>query len=115
MRVIERQMLSAILDYKDWKNSNTEVSVVHFINKERPLNRVNVYLHGNHIAQITPDSVSICDCGWQTPTTKSRLNAILRELCGAGIYQKDHKWYGHAIEEQDWEIESNSRHIFVRG
>lgn len=115
MRIIERQMLAAILDYRDWKSANTSVGVTYFAHADRPIDRINVYLHGNHIAQITPDSVSICDCGWQTPTTKSRLNAILHELCGAGIYQKQGKWYGTAIEETDWEIEPNSRHVFVRG
>ena len=74
-----------------------------------------MYLHNSAIAVITPTDVTVCDCGYQTPTTKSRLNVILRELCGAGIYQKNHTWYGAAIEETDWEIESNSRHSFVRG
>ena len=115
MRIIERQMLAAILDHKDWKCGNTRVQVTYFAHTDKPIQRVNVYLHGNRIAQITHDTVSICDCGWQTTTTKSRLNAILRELCGAGIYQKNHKWYGHAIEEQDWEIELESQHHFVRG
>jgi len=115
MRLIERQMLAAIHDYKDWKCDNTRVAVTYFAHADKPIERINVYLHDNNIAQITPDSVRICDCGWQTPTTKSRLNAILRELCGAGIYQKNHIWYGTAIEETDWEIELHSQHIFVRG
>ena len=115
MRKIEQQMLDAIRERKDWKSSNTEVTAVYFRHGERNIERVNVYLHGNPIAQITHDLVTICDCGWQTPTTKSRLNAILHYLCGAGIYQKNHKWFGTAIEEDDWEIELNSRHSFVRG
>lgn len=114
MRQIERQMLSAILNRKDWKCSNTEVRVISFPHADRKIERINVILHGNQIAEITPDNVRICDCGWQSPTTKSRLNAILRELCGAGVYQKDHKWFGHAIEETDWEIEPHSTHNFVR-
>jgi hypothetical protein len=115
MRAIEKQMLSAIYNRKDWRNSNTRVEVTYFAHGERVIERINVFLHNNRIAQVTPDLVSICDCGWQTPTTKSRLNALLRELCGAGIYQKNHTWFAHAIEEQDWEIESNSIHHFVRG
>jgi len=115
MRVIEQQMLDAIRNRKDWKNANTRVVVTHFAHGDRVIDRINVYLHGNNIARIEPDCVRICDCGWQTPTTKSRLNVILHELCEAGIYQKNHKWFGVAIEEQDWEIEENSEHIFVRG
>jgi hypothetical protein len=115
MRKIEQQMLDAIRERKDWRSDNTRVDVTHFAHGARVIDRINVYLHNNNIAQITPDCVMICDCGWQTPTTKSRLSTILRELCGAGIYQKDHKWYAYAIDEQDWEIGLETRHVFVRG
>jgi hypothetical protein len=115
MRQIEKQMLTAIHSRKDWKSANTEVVVTYFAHAAKPIERTTVLLHGSPIAEITHDSVAVCDCGYQTPTTKSRLNAILHELCGAGIYQKAHKWYGTAIEESDWEIEPESRHVFVRG
>lgn len=115
MRLIERQMLAAIHDYKDWKCDNTRVVVTYFAHGDRVIDRINVYLHDNNIAKITPGRVYICDCNWQTPTTKSRLNAILHELCGAGIYQKNRKWYGAAVNEQDWEIKLGSEHVFVRG
>lgn len=115
MRKIEQQMLDAIRDRKDWRSGNTEVQVTFFPHGDRNIERINVMLHGNHIAQVTHDLVTICDCGWQTPTTKSRLNALLHTLCGAGIYQRDHQWYGTAIEETDWEIDPNTRHSFVRG
>lgn len=115
MRKIEMQMLQAIRDKQHFKCANTEVVPTVFKHGDHEINRINVYLHGNPIAQIRPDCVDICDCGWQTTTTKSRLNVILRELCGAGIYQKNHTWYGTAIEEDDWEIDKNSRHCFVRG
>jgi len=115
MRKIEMQMLQAIRNKQHFKSANTEVVPTVFEHGDRRIDRINVYLHGNPIAQIHPDCVNICDCGWQTTTTKSRLNVILRELCGAGIYQKNHTWYGTAIEEDDWEIDKNSRHCFVRG
>ena len=115
MRKIEMQMLQAIRNKQHFKSANTEVVPTVFEHGDRRIDRINVYLHGNPIAQIHPDCVDICDCGWQTTTTKSRLNVILRELCGAGIYQKNHTWYGTAIEEDDWEIDKNSRHCFVRG
>jgi hypothetical protein len=106
MRQIEKQMLTAIHSRKDWKSANTEVVVTYFAHAAKPIERTTVLLHGSPIAEITHDSVAVCDCG---------LNAILHELCGAGIYQKAHKWYGTAIEESDWEIEPESRHVFVRG
>jgi hypothetical protein len=114
MRVIEQQLLDAIRNHKDWRSSNTSTECTYFAHGDRVIDRITVYLHNNPIAFITPTDVTICDCGWQTPTTKSRLNVILHALCGAGVYQKNHKWFGTAIEEQDWEIELNSRHCFVR-
>lgn len=93
MRTIEKQMLCAIYERKDWRKDNTEVQVVHCGHTLPEIERINVRLHGNHIATIEKDSVVISDTGWQTPTTKSRLNALLRELCGAGISQNKFKWY----------------------
>jgi len=115
MRAIEQQMLDAIRNRKDWKSSNTRVAVTYFAHGDRVIDRINVYLHNNNIAQITSDNVRVCDCGWQTPTTKSRLNVILRETCGAGIYQRNRKWFAFAEQEEDWEIELNSEHNFYRG
>lgn len=113
MRKIEQQMLDAIRERKDWKCANTEVQCVHFAPGN--IDRIYVRLHGSTIAMITQTDVDVSDCGWQTPTTKSRLNAILRELCGAGIYQKNHKWFGYAEQEQDWLIPIGSRQLFYRG
>ena len=115
MRQIEKQMLTAIHNRKDWKSANTQVTVTYFAHADRLIDRTTVFLHGSPIAQISPDTVTICDYGYQTTTTKSRLNAILHELCGAGIYQKNHKWFGTAIQEADWVIEPNTSHCFVRG
>lgn len=113
MRKIEQQMLDAIRDRKDWKCSNTEVQCVQFAPGN--IDRIYVRLHGSTIAIVTRTDVEVSDCGWQTPTTKSRLNVILHALCGAGIYQKNHKWFGCAEGEQDWEIERGSRQLFYRG
>jgi|TARA_B100001094_G_scaffold277404_1_gene286225 hypothetical protein len=91
MRKIERQMQSAICNLsngKTWRNSNTEVAK----NSEGD---TSVFLHGNRIAFIGADGdITLSSCGWETPTTKSRLNAILDTfLHGASIFQKDFQWY----------------------
>jgi hypothetical protein len=56
-----------------------------------------VYLFGNHIATVGDDFVQIFDGGYQSVTTKSRLNAILSEhgIRGEGVFQRDWKWYVH--------------------
>ena len=71
MRKIEQQMNEAILNRKDFRKDNTEVITISDCSF--------VYLHGNHIATVG-DTLDICDAGWQTVTTKSRLNALLNEL-----------------------------------
>ena len=89
MRQIERDMLSAIRLGKCWRKANTEV----YTNDN---NCSLVYLHGNHIATVTYNKVSIFDGGWQTNTTKSRLNAIINSLCDGytcGVYQFAFEWF----------------------
>lgn len=55
------------------------------------------YLHGHRIAYLNRRTgvLAIGDAGWQTVTTKSRINAILGTLfdTGAGIRQRDWQWY----------------------
>ena len=89
MRKIETQMIEAINNRKDWKSANTEV----YVNDN---NCANVYLHGNLIAWVNKDNdLTVFDGGWQTVTTKSRLNALCNEFClrGECIFQKDFVWY----------------------
>jgi ribose 5-phosphate isomerase len=90
MRKIESQMIAAIKSSKNWQSANTSV---HF-NEES--NTSIVRLHGNKIAEVTDDSMTIFDGGWQTVTTKSRLNALINEFCNAvtdGVFQKNYQWF----------------------
>lgn len=87
MRKIEHQMNQAILNEKDWKLDNTEVVSC--------TNASDVYLHGNLIARIGETWIELFDGGWQTNTTKSRLNAILQQF-GMGyerVFQKKGQWF----------------------
>ena len=55
-----------------------------------------VYLHKNLIATIDNSSVEVYDGGWQSNTTKSRLNAIIKGLCNPyeqGVFQKKYEWF----------------------
>jgi len=83
-------MIAAINSSKNWQSANTSV---HF-NEES--NTSIVRLHGNKIAEVTDDSMTIFDGGWQTVTTKSRLNALINEFCNAvtdGVFQKNYQWF----------------------
>ena len=89
MRKIERQMNAAISDGINWKSANTEVIF------DAETNTSTVYLHGNKIAEVGDFGVRLWDGGYQSPTTKSRINAILSEhaIAGEGVFQKDWKWF----------------------
>ena len=53
---------------------------------------VTVALHGNDIAVLFEDGrIMVTSAGWQTVTTKDRLNRILRPA-GYSISQKDYEW-----------------------
>ena len=94
MRKIEMMMNSAIRYRKNFSSGNTSVRC--FKDRNGITTDVDVYLHGNHIATAGPNFLHIFDGGWQSVTTKSRLNALINEFCDAftcGVYQKDFTWY----------------------
>ena len=85
MRKIEQQMNRAILNREDFRKDNTEVITISDCSF--------VYLHGNHIATVGK-TLDICDAGWQTVTTKSRLNALCNEFAeGCYVFQKNFDWF----------------------
>jgi len=85
MRQIETDMLEAIKHGKDWSKDNTRTVV----DAGYRSYFVDVYLHGNHIAEV------ICRMGcddivkpntatlrrWPTRTTMSRLSALGVDVC----------------------------------
>ena len=90
MRKLERQMNFAISNKSDWKGSNTQV------NYNSNTNCSQVYLHGHQIATVdhNTNSVKLDSCGYETVTTKSRLNAILEEVkYGCKVFQKNFDWF----------------------
>ena len=90
MRKIEQQMNEAILNRKDFFKGNT--SVENYIT-ETGAREAIVKLHGNHIATVG-ETLQICDAGWQTVTTKSRLNALCNEFAeGCYVFQRNFDWF----------------------
>ena len=91
MRKIESEMIAAVKGDINWKKDNTSVVIEDGISK--------VYLHGNLIAEIDDVSLKLYDGGWQSNTTKSRLNALLSEFgytCGTQreyVFQKQFEWF----------------------
>ena len=88
MRKIEQQMIAAVNGNKNWSSGNTQVVTNCGVS--------TVYLHGNKIALVDDTSLTVFDGGYQSKTTKSRLNALINEFCNAvtdGIFQKDYLWF----------------------
>ena len=86
MRKIERQMNSAVRNRSNFSSSNTMV--------QSDETGSMIYLHGNHIATVKDNSILLFDGGWQSNTTKSRLNALLDEFSyGMRVFQKQFEWF----------------------
>ena len=98
MLKIEQSMNKALVDGKDFSQSNTTVVWVRHENGDP--HSASIYLHGNKIGWYywsgTEESwmLLLDDCNWQTPTTKSRLNALLRGIVEGNfyLYQEDFVW-----------------------
>ena len=92
MRKIEQQMNSAIRYKKNFTKDNTMVSY------DKAENLSSVYLHGHRIADYdhSKGKAWISSCGWESNTTKSRLNAFLDEVAfGVSVFQKNWQWFLH--------------------
>lgn len=106
MRTVEARMIQAVRsamadshrDGRIMKSGNTEVRQIHHGIAHTPgyYREIEVLLHGNLIGVVEPDlmRIRLDDCGYQTVTTKSRLNALLKAFVpGEGISQTDFVWY----------------------
>jgi hypothetical protein len=99
MRKIEIAMNRAILNNQNWCNGNTQVNY----DEQNDVNEV--YLFGNKIAVIGDTWLELFDAGYQTNTTKSRLNAILSEHGNSErVYQKNFDWF---VSTKDGEVPFN--------
>jgi len=99
MRKITKESSKAFVNFEQFKKSNTRVEVFNDTDKRV----VNLYLHGNLIAEISQtgnvfqdrnhesglpmlgfsvdtSKVNIDLCGWHTLTTRERINGILDAL-----------------------------------
>ena len=96
MRKLEQQMNRALVSKRNWAGSNTSVSY------NDSTNCSSVYLHGHQIATLDhhTNALKLSSCGWQTVTTKSRLNALLSEFkYGCTLFQKQFDWYLKTVNQ----------------
>ncbi len=89
MKTITSKAIEKFLNAENFKSSNTIVEVLP--------NVTILKLFGNAIAYQYNDpnkTLSITNCGWETATTKERLNA----LPNVRIQQKKGIWYLNDVE-----------------
>ena len=80
----------AVSNKGNWCGSNTQVTF------NENTNCSQVRLHGHLIATFdhSTQALKIDSCGWQSVTTKSRLNALLEEVkYGCKVFQKNFDWF----------------------
>ena len=115
MRKIETQLIQAIRDKRNWQSSNTRTKYVP-ASAHNEGDYVEVYLFGHNIASVADDRIVFSDCGYQTVTTKSRLNAIFNAFgrSGEGISQRKFNWYLQRPNQEDLWIAHGSTHSVKR-
>ena len=87
MRKITKESVNAFLNHETFNKANMQVVVEH-------ANLTVLKLHGNIIAKIESHNLFITSAGWETNTTKERLNVVL-QLANRTlkVFQKDFTWY----------------------
>ena len=89
-------MNSALLRKANWSTSNTAVCYNEFTNCS------SILLHGHQIATLDhhTNALKLSSCGYETNTTKSRLNALLSEFkYGCKVFQKQFNWYLQSVNQ----------------
>tara|TARA_R100000734_G_scaffold19016_1_gene17518 strand:+ start:256 stop:546 length:291 start_codon:yes stop_codon:yes gene_type:complete len=90
MRQITRDAIRAFRNGNNFKRGNTQVRTYAHSNYREFL------LHGNVIADMNENGLFISDGGWQTVTTKERLNGFPN----VHIYQKNFQWF---LNGKEWD------------
>lgn len=82
MRKVTSEIIKAFLNHEKRSIGNSVT------------NGTTLYLHSNPIAKHTANGIEITNCGWETNTTKERLNGIP----GVHITQKNFIWFLNGVE-----------------
>lgn len=86
MRNITKEAVTSFICGHQYFKSNTQVV--------REGDKVYMYLHGNCIAKKYNGEVYLSTAGWESNTTKERLNGLLDYMgVNIRIMQKDYVWY----------------------
>tara|TARA_R110000751_G_scaffold235058_1_gene336552 strand:- start:24 stop:335 length:312 start_codon:yes stop_codon:yes gene_type:complete len=96
MRQITNDSVNAFMNGQKFSQSNMKVEVLP--------NVTILNYHGNSIAYKYNDpkgTIAITNCGWESTTTKERLNGVLHKAGKSyNIKQKDFVWY---LDGKEWD------------
>ena len=105
MRLITEKSINAFYNKGKFKKQNMHVFFDRYDQTSRML------LHNNCIATYDHENkrLTICNCGWFTPTTKERLNALPNVV----IKQKSFKWFLNGKEWDGNKIDIKTKQLKV--
>ena len=122
MRIIERKLTKIVgkcLDGNHTKSFTKRLSKRDRIEYDHDGSQVTVFLWNSPIVRVdTKEKRMVLDsCNYETNTTKSRLNAFIRQFDGqvSGIYQKNWTWYRWTrclLTGEDNPVEFNGKYEF---
>ncbi|CAB5144612.1 hypothetical protein UFOVP147_22 [uncultured Caudovirales phage] len=94
MRTIEKNLIAAVKAGKRYNVANTTFDPVCGV----------VSLHGNPIAKINGGAMLCSLAGWNTPTTRSRINALANTFGHPGVSTKKGQAFsgGHPVDVRAW-------------
>ena len=96
MRQITIESVNAFLNARKFNKSNMNVEVLPNVTILKYQGNAIAYKYNN-----PKQTVSITNCGWESNTTKERLNGVI-SLSGVNIkpiYQKNFIWY---LDGKEW-------------
>lgn len=94
MRKITEEAVAAFLSGRNYKKDNTMVQAPETIGSVKIGARM--YLHGNQVAYRKAGTLRITTSGWDTTTTKERLNG----LPGVSVHHSKHQLY---LNGKEWD------------
>jgi len=96
MRKITKEASQAMVRHETYNKDNTRVSFG-FVDADANAYEMDMHLHGHLIASAETtrrgSTLTITDAGWQTVTTKERLNGVLYYFDLGHLFQKNYEWF----------------------
>ena len=96
MKNIEKQIVNYLRnnDFLDYPKLDSSKNLSMRDSVDISSNKKYVSLWGHCIFTLDKENnIKFSFQGWQTSTTKSRIDALLSAFCSAGIYQKNHQLF----------------------